>query len=233
MVDRKGGERDAASATMGLTGFSPLTCAAFRFRLGDVENDFDVAHSAVNRPSAFEGSLPWEPGASSSEVRFALDETLEGLARRLRLCGINAASTRHGCPAGKDVQQWLLEECQQGPGCVILTADRALARRLAGYPIYLVATQGKENQLCEISSVFNFKVDIGGLMSRCSKCNGEFSLLSKEEAAAAVEVFARFPDREYWRCDGCGHHVWQGGQYERGIATIQKIVETMSLSHLG
>ena len=55
--------------------------------------------------------LPWPSGTPASAMRFVCDVSLEGLARMLRLCGVNAASPRRSCPEGKDVQQWVLEIC--------------------------------------------------------------------------------------------------------------------------
>mmetsp|Transcript_28961 Transcript_28961/g.81555 ORF Transcript_28961/g.81555 Transcript_28961/m.81555 type:complete len:472 (-) Transcript_28961:82-1497(-) len=176
-----------------------------------------------------QGTPSWPTSSPASHMRFACDETLEGLARTMRLCGIDTASPRLGCPASMDSQQWLL--LQAGAGRLILTADRALFRKLAGYPTYLVAAQGKQRQLQEVASAFGIEMDDDDLLSRCCKCNGEFRLLSSAEAAARVmvEIVARFPDREYWECTGCGHHFWQGTQYERALMVVQNMVGSLSV----
>ena len=127
-----------------------------------------------------------------------------------------------------DCHQWLL--LQSRAGRLILTADSSLFRKLAGYPVYLVASQGKQKQLQEVAKAFNMKMDDDDLLSRCSKCNGEFRLLSSVEASVRVmaEIVARFPEREYWECTGCGHHFWQGSQYERALTVVQGMVENLS-----
>ena len=56
-------------------------------------------------------SLPWPDDSPGSAMRFVCDVSLEGLAKVLRLCGVDAASPRRSCPEGKDVQQWVLEVC--------------------------------------------------------------------------------------------------------------------------
>ena len=114
---------------------------------------------------------------------------------------------------------------------VILTADRGLLRKVGGYPAYLVRSKGKQRQMHEVTQAFGMVVDEGDIMSRCSKCNGEFLLLAPGEAEGRVddEVYLRYPERDYWACDSCGQVFWQGGQYHRGVEFVQQLVESLAV----
>ena len=148
--------------------------------------------------------FPWARG----EPRFVCCETVEGLARQLRLCGLDAVSARSACPEGINQQRWIHEQAELEQR-LVLTGDRVFFRRVADVA-YFVTTQGKRNQLNEVVErvlpAFGHRLDEAKFLSRCVKCNGAFRLLSAEESAErAAEVFSRDPKREIWECRSCRH----------------------------
>eukprot|EP00873_Tetraselmis_striata_P028987 jgi/Tetstr1/449251/TSEL_036456.t1 len=182
------------------------------------------AYGAGQRGSNWSGAMPWpmdNPGVA--HVRFVCDIAAEGLARGLRMCGIDAASVQSGCPAVMDPHQWVADASARH-GRVILTTDGKLFRKVQGYPAYLVRSGGKQRQVHEVVRFFNVHVDTDDLLSRCTKCNGDFRLMSAKEAAArGGEAYERAPDREYWECTGCQQQYWKGGQFARAMVATERL----------
>mmetsp|Transcript_38589 Transcript_38589/g.91470 ORF Transcript_38589/g.91470 Transcript_38589/m.91470 type:complete len:371 (-) Transcript_38589:7-1119(-) len=114
--------------------------------------------------SRLAGPIPWATSTEPSEMRFACDETLEGLARTLRLCGVDTNSPKLGKPPHLSLEQWLLQQIEGGR--LALTADRRLFRRLMGYPAYLVGSQGKQAQLQEVTRSLGVEIDAADLLLR-------------------------------------------------------------------
>eukprot|EP00193_Tetraselmis_chui_P016764 CAMPEP_0177795160 /NCGR_PEP_ID=MMETSP0491_2-20121128/26075_1 /TAXON_ID=63592 /ORGANISM="Tetraselmis chuii, Strain PLY429" /LENGTH=494 /DNA_ID=CAMNT_0019317953 /DNA_START=73 /DNA_END=1562 /DNA_ORIENTATION=- len=206
------------------------------------------------------GTVPWPDGQQQprrvSDARFVCDEAAEGLARGLRMCGIDTASVRTGCPPGIDAQQWVAELAER-QARVVLTTDGKLFRRLLGYPAYLVRSGGKQNQIQEVSVnelsrwlIRSYQQAsrlpplplVGGpflpdssghlrLAIALHQVQRDVSAPSRDEAAVrASEVYARAPDREYWECTGCSQQYWQGGMYSRAVLATERLRATLKIA---
>ena len=175
----------------------------------------------------------WDSGDCSTvpaaAAKFVCCETVEGLARQLRLVGADALSSRANCPAGMDSQRWMLELAEPGDR-LILTCDRRFFLSHCADRAFFVGSRGKKAQLAEVVGALRLEIGPGSLLSRCVKCSGELRLLSPEEAAAgACEAYLRAPHREYWECSGCRQTYWKGHTYHRAIAALGELVSSMGL----
>ena len=69
----------------------------------------------------------------------------------------------------------------------------------------------------QVLKVFHITVSEPDLLSRCVKCNGEFTPrpLTSKEAKAQAPATQEVPKsvletcEEYWQCSVCGHLFWQ------------------------
>ena len=188
-----------------------------------------------NDAAALRRRLAWgwesDDGATvpAAASKFVCCETVEGLARQLRLVGADALSARANCPAGMDAQRWMLE-LAEARDRLILTCDRRFFLNHCADRAFFVGRRGKKDQLAEVAGALRLEINSGALLSRCVKCSGELRLLSPEEAAAGgSEAYLRAPHREYWECSGCRQTYWKGHTYHRAIAALGELVSSLGL----
>ncbi|HEX9708950.1 MAG TPA: Mut7-C RNAse domain-containing protein [Candidatus Thermoplasmatota archaeon] len=139
---------------------------------------------------------------AGARPRFAADAMLGSLARWLRLLGYDTTYER-------DAPDERVVQLAQAQGRVVLTRDRAVARR-AGASLF-VASHDLEGQMAEVFAWLGLEVPAKIALERCSVCNAR---LVPADAAAARQ--AGVPDRvlgskdTFWRCPGCRRVYWEG-----------------------
>jgi uncharacterized protein with PIN domain len=147
----------------------------------------------------------------TSPPRFLLDVGLGGLARRLRILGLDAAYE----PDADDpslVARALTDDR------VLLTQDRGLLRRRAVHAGALVRGAGTAAQLEDVLDRFAPRL---APCTRCTACGGVLSPVARDEVAARVTY------REYGRCCSCGRVYWRGAHWvrlERVVADAEEVV---------
>jgi len=204
----------------------------------------DHAHQAPRRRvAALPPPRPWPPGEPPA---FICDEALEGLARQLRLAGIDAASCpkaaavaavvgnqRATAAARADARaaqaRALVAAAAPAPGRphrVLLTPDAGLARAAegtTGVAAHLLTTTGRHAQLEAVLRDFQLgPVRRGALLSRCTACNGVL-LPTRFETRAGLPRAAAHPPAEcgpFWCCGSCWQVYWMGGQYDRAVSGL-------------
>ncbi|KAK9807091.1 hypothetical protein WJX73_003555 [Symbiochloris irregularis] len=144
--------------------------------------------------------------------KFACDVMVEGLARQLRLCGVDAV-----CPDAVPkrhrhlVHRWLVSKAEENER-VVLTADRGfIAARLTTQAYFVQATT-KAAQLEEVLQAFNILVTQDDLLSRCVKCNGNFlpEAVRGSDMPEATKPPQAVVDHHstFWVCGTCGKAYW-------------------------
>ncbi|KAK9845457.1 hypothetical protein WJX81_006883 [Elliptochloris bilobata] len=152
----------------------PLACltpAAAKPRL--VERGRDALADAEQRGGETGPvEVPWAPGDAP---RFVCDANLEGLARQLRMCGLDATSTPSGGPHTQRflVHRWLVDAAER-EARLVLTTDKAFVAMRYTRACFLVAAPDKKAQLAQVLAALGIAVPEGRLLSRCAACNGEF-----------------------------------------------------------
>eukprot|EP00958_Prasinococcus_capsulatus_P007803 scaffold723_cov363-Prasinococcus_capsulatus_cf.AAC.5 len=135
--------------------------------------------------------------------RFVCDSTTMGLARQLRLCGIDAEAVLnvHGEAAWRQVVGMAMRDARvvlttnrsfaskgfdvpllhvRASGALGNTADQAKDRFLRwAADIHRTCIAGKQEQLREVVELCGIKIEEEHLMSRCVTCNGEFVILGE------------------------------------------------------
>ncbi|BFI14520.1 uncharacterized protein MPTK1_5g03730 [Marchantia polymorpha subsp. ruderalis] len=161
------------------------------------------------------GPPPWDRSIGGDGVpKFLCDAMVEGLARQLRCVGIDAAS-----PNSRKCEPRELVDIAEKEGRILLTRDAKLLRRrlVPASLAYRVRRQGKWDQLAEVIEIFKLSISEEQLLTRCTKCNGDFipKALTGEEAVAqapwsqVIPACALSNVDEFWQCAVCKHVYWQ------------------------
>ncbi|KAG6557636.1 hypothetical protein Mapa_000917 [Marchantia paleacea] len=180
------------------------------------------------------GPPPWDISIGGDGVpKFLCDAMVEGLARQLRCVGIDAAS-----PNSKKCEPRELVDIAEKEGRILLTRDAKLLRRrlVPASLAYRVKRQGKWDQLAEVIEIFKLSISEEQLLTRCTKCNGDFipKALNGEEAVAqapwsqVIPACALSNVDEFWQCSVCKHVYWQGYQFTRAYKQFAAVCQADS-----
>lgn len=172
--------------------------------------------------------IPWTcPGNS----KFLVDVMLYGLARQLRLWGIDTEAIDTVPKGNRHIVHRQLVQRAAEEGRVILTCDVVfLTRGLSDHAYYVKTYNGNaRQQLLDVVEYFKLKSVITkeSLLSRCARCNGEFGdspvpgSSLKDRCSVPLEVRNR-AELEFWECQRCGTVYWQGNMYARAMERLTK-----------
>jgi uncharacterized protein len=195
------------AAGIPLTEVGPITLDGIPVPVQARVKDGVLALAPVVRPQPTPTSPP----------RFLLDVHLGGLARRLRVLGLDAAYE----PGADDptlVDRAAAEER------VLLTQDRGLLCRRALTAGALVRGAGTAAQLDDVLDRFAPPL---APWTRCTGCGGLLEAVSKEAVAPRLEPGTWHSYREFARCLECEQVYWHGAhgaRLERVVARAEKIV---------
>lgn len=179
--------------------------------------------------------VPWNIG--TDEPKFICDDMLQGLAKQLRLWGVDCEMVPIlQAKTERFVTHRRLVEIAEEESRVILTKDAVLYTRKISDRMYFVTSNTKQEQTEEVLKRFNVHVSLESLMSRCSACNGQFK--SEPSRADQLPQGHGLPDAvlqqidEFWVCSQCDSHVyWKGGQYKRSMDKLTQDFERMFSSN--
>jgi uncharacterized protein with PIN domain len=143
--------------------------------------------------------------APTSPPRFLLDVHLGGLARRLRILGLDVAYQ----PEADDPD---LAEQAAAEKRVLLTQDRGLLRRRRVTAGALVRGAGSAAQLHDVLDRFAPPL---APWTRCPQCGAPLERVSYETVAARLQPGTRRSYREFSRCTGCDRVYWRGAHSRR------------------
>jgi uncharacterized protein with PIN domain len=169
--------------------------------------DGNLAVNAVVRPQ----------DAPTSPPRFLLDVHLGGLARRLRLLGLDAAY-------GADADDAALVRRAATENRLLLTQDRGLLCRRAVAAGALVRGAGTAAQLDDVLDRFAPHL---APWTRCTSCSGLLQPVSPQQVASQLKPGTRRSYEHFARCTDCGQVYWHGAHragLEQVVARAQQVV---------
>jgi uncharacterized protein with PIN domain len=150
-----------------------------------------------------------------TELRFAADAMMGGLAKWLRLLGFDT----HYLAGGP----W-----RPDPGRILVTrrTGRPHQPRLAGWSrvVRLTSTTTQE-QLKELTALLPEIAAHAAPLTRCSVCNASLHEISREEAAGRVPDYVLDTQTDFRICPGCGRVYWPATHRERIAGVLEQILD--------
>jgi uncharacterized protein len=147
-------------------------------------------------------------------MRLLCDEMLRGIGRWLRAAGYDTAIAEAGVRDDDLLAQ------ARGEGRILLTCDRALARRGQPGGAVLLSTEG----LDEAAHELYLRLAIDWLRAPFSRCLVENALLHEAPAAALARLpqTARQGGGPVMLCPECGRIYWPGSHVRRMRARLER-----------
>ena len=138
-------------------------------------------------------------------MRFIADVMLGRLSRWLRLLGYDTTS--------EPTEDTAILKAAIAEERTLLTRDKRLyeyAKRL-GVDTLFIGQPKLEDQLVELSRKVGWKtLEIDPSRSRCPRCNGKLSELSRSQVSSDVPEKVLSYHSRFWKCDTCGKIYWMG-----------------------
>ena len=146
--------------------------------------------------------------------RFMLDVHLGKLARKLRMCGIDA-SLFNGI-SDSDLVNKALKERR-----IILTRDIELLKRNVLKRGYWIRNEDPDRQLIEVIQQYDLSKHLQPF-HRCLVCNGIIKKVSKKSIANLLPDKVQMYFNEFFQCSSCHKLYWKGSHYEKMKRDIDK-----------
>ena len=150
---------------------------------------------------------------------FIADSMLGSVARKLRIFGFDTLYIAHA--HDDEILKTGIEQ-----GRVILTADKELFKRVVktGVRGVLVSGAGDLEDLVHILSKNGItSVDLDGIGSRCSMCNGLLEQKESDQVKNGVPRKVAELHREFYQCTTCRKVYWEGGHLKRIRALVRSV----------
>jgi uncharacterized protein with PIN domain len=161
-------------------------------------------------------------------VAFLADAMLGNIARKLRIFGFD---TIYLAQAHDD--EILKIGIEQNR--VILTADKELFKRIVKVGARGVLVSGSASELEDLVHILTkngiSSVDMNGIGSRCSLCNGPLEERTSDQVKNNGDdvVVIGVPDKviachnQFFQCTACSKIYWEGGHLKRIRALVQNL----------
>jgi uncharacterized protein with PIN domain len=146
---------------------------------------------------------------------FVLDVNLGKLARRLRLCGLDACYRNDF--SDRDVAELAARDRR-----IVLTRDRRLLHQKTIVHGYWVRATDPDLQLREVLQRFHLHHQVRPF-HRCIRCNGEIRGTDKAAVLDLLEPLTRRYYTEFYRCQDCGKVYWKGSHYEHMRRRVERL----------
>ncbi|WP_067670347.1 Mut7-C RNAse domain-containing protein [Nocardia miyunensis] len=149
------------------------------------------------------------------DPRFIVDVNLGGLARLMRLMGLDAR-----CPW--DADDTALAEAAAAEGRIILTRDRGLLKRRNVTHGVLVRSNRSFEQIVEVIR----RLDLADRLmpfSRCLRCGGVIVDVAKQDVIDRLEPLTRDYYDTFRQCRDCGRIYWAGSHQRRLNDLVDRI----------
>ena len=157
-----------------------------------------------------------ERAIEATEPRFLADAMLGGLARWLRVLGVDVEYD----PALDDPA---LARRAADEGRWLLTRDRKLTERRLARRHLLIASEQVAEQLRQVLDVFAIRPRAERLLTRCLRCNTPLVELPAEHAANRVPPFVLRTQSTFRRCPRCERIYWRATHAERMRQRLQSL----------
>lgn len=149
------------------------------------------------------------------EPRFLADVNLGGLAKLMRLLGLDVHCRWEAADAE-------LAELAAAEHRILLTRDRGLLkRRNVTHGVY-IRSDRPVDQVVEVIRRLDLVASLDPF-TRCLRCGGVVDEVAKAEVADRLQPLTRRYYDTFRRCRDCGRIYWQGSHQARLAETIEEI----------
>jgi uncharacterized protein with PIN domain len=152
---------------------------------------------------------------------FIADAMLGSVARKLRIFGFDTLYIAHAHDS--EILKTAIEQSR-----IVLTADKELFKRVvkAGIRGVLVDGGSDVDDLVHILSKNSItSVDLDGIGSRCSVCNGLLEEKKPDQVKDVLPGKIAECHSEFYQCTTCGKVYWEGSHLRR-IKALAKSVDS-------
>ncbi|MDV3125300.1 Mut7-C ubiquitin/RNAse domain-containing protein [Mycobacterium sp. 21AC1] len=153
------------------------------------------------------------------DPRFVVDVNLGRLARLFRVLGFDVWWS-------SDADDTTLAAISLDEQRILLTRDRGLLKRRAITHGLFVHSQQAEAQALEVLRRLDLRRRIAPF-TRCVRCNGRLSTVTKDEVLHRLEPLTRRHYDEFSRCTGCGQIYWPGSHFARLNRRIDRLLDQL------
>ncbi len=150
------------------------------------------------------------------EVKFGIDAMLGKLVRIFRFYGFDTEYYRNE----RDVE--IVGKCLR-EGRILITSDRDLVRMAKAWnlEVYYVEDPSKDPWKLAKEIIHSFGVKAEPF-TRCPKCNGRLSIVSKWDVEGFVHPFVWNKFDNFAVCENCGQIYWEGTHYEKILKKMKQ-----------
>ena len=140
------------------------------------------------------------------------------LSRWLRILG-------HDVQYCKSASDENLIELAASRDRILLTRDHELVQKAKKYGVKVFFVEETELASMLISLVlhFNLNLEIDLSFSRCPKCNGLLTVVSKESIIENIPRLTSVHYNKFWMCKDCSQIYWLGSHWKKITETINTI----------
>lgn len=154
--------------------------------------------------------------ASPAPPRLLADAMLGGLARWLRVLGIDVAYD----PELDDDE---LVKRAVAESRTILTRDSRLIQRRAARNHLFIRSEVVEEQLLQVLSELPIRVNGDDLFGRCLRCNTPLREMAAAEARRRVPPYVARTQEEFRYCPTCDRIYWAATHVQRMLRKLEKL----------
>lgn len=152
---------------------------------------------------------------------FIADAMLGSVARKLRIFGFDTLYVAHAHDS--EILKTAIEQSR-----IVLTADKELFKRVVKAGIQGVFVDGAsdiEDLVHVLAKNGITSVDLDGIGSRCSMCNGLLEEKRPDQVKDVLPGKVASYHTEFYQCVSCGKVYWEGGHLRR-IKALAKSVDS-------
>lgn len=147
--------------------------------------------------------------------RFVVDSNLGGLARYLRLLGMDALYQN-------DFSDDEVARISQAQRRIVLTRDRRLLHRKIIVHGYFVRAVRPRDQTREVLTRLDLHASVHPF-TRCTHCNGVLQAVDKSNVEHLLEPRTRRFYNHFLRCQHCQRLYWEGSHHERAARLVTEL----------
>jgi uncharacterized protein with PIN domain len=156
-------------------------------------------------------------------MKFLVDQPLKGLAKWLRLCGLDATVINFS--AQKDLPL-------PASGTYLITRQAGFRQRQRN-DLLVLAANDPENQVAEIFRRLQLSHRDLAPLSRCGECNDLLVPVARKAALGLVPDHVYHTQAKFFQCPSCQRLYWPGSHPARIIAKIQEAIANPQAAVLG